>query len=72
VDKRGRTQDDKNAVADFVAEVKGRMKGGTPTSSSSPAQPDLADQLRRLGELRNEGLLTDEEFEAQKQKLLAS
>lgn len=30
-----------------------------------------ADEIRKLGELRREGLLTDEEFEAQKARLLA-
>lgn len=62
---------DKDGVAELVNTVKARMKGG---SSSAPAPqapgPDLADQIRRLGELRSEGLLTEEEFQAQKQKLL--
>jgi len=31
----------------------------------------MVDQLKRLGELRDAGLLTDEEFAAQKAKLLA-
>ena len=33
-------------------------------------QPDLLDQLKKLGELRNKGLLTELEFEQQKKKLL--
>ena len=33
---------------------------------------DLADQIRKLHELRVAGLLTDEEFERQKAKLLDS
>ncbi|MCB9303172.1 MAG: NINE protein [Lewinellaceae bacterium] len=33
-------------------------------------QPDLLEQLRRLGELREKGLLTEEEFAMQKKKLL--
>lgn len=31
----------------------------------------LADELQKLANLRNEGILTDAEFEIQKQKLLA-
>jgi hypothetical protein len=65
--------DDKTgSVAEFVTEVKRRMKGGSPaeTPAAPSLQPDLADQLRRLGELRSEGLLTEDEFQAQKQKLL--
>ena len=33
-------------------------------------QPDLLDQLKKLGELRKKGLLTELEFEQQKKKLL--
>lgn len=36
----------------------------------SSANVDLLDQLKRLGELRDKGLLTEEEFVAQKKKLL--
>lgn len=38
-------------------------------SAQSP-EPDLADQIRRLAELRDDGLLTDEEFSAKKRNLL--
>lgn len=31
---------------------------------------DLADQLKKLAELRDQGILTDDEFQAQKTKLL--
>ena len=34
------------------------------------AQDDYLDELERLGELRDKGILTDEEFDAQKKKLL--
>ncbi len=33
-------------------------------------QPDVTDQLRKLGELRDVGVLTPEEFEAKKAELL--
>lgn len=32
--------------------------------------PTMASQLRELGDLKNQGLLTDAEFEQQKQRLL--
>lgn len=38
---------------------------------AAPPQTDLVEQLRRLGELRDAGVLTEEEFAAQKAKLLA-
>ena len=43
-----------------------------PPPAPAPApQTDLVDQLRRLGELRDAGILTEDEFAAQKAKLLA-
>jgi len=42
--------------------------GGTPVEE----QPDIADQLSKLADLRDRGVLTDAEFEAQKQKLLGT
>jgi hypothetical protein len=43
-----------------------------PTPGSAPApQEDLIAQLERLGTLKAQGLLTDEEFAAAKAKLLA-
>jgi hypothetical protein len=48
-----------------------------PAPAPAPAAPagppvDLADQLRKLATLRDEGILSDEEFAAQKAKLLGS
>jgi hypothetical protein len=37
---------------------------------AAPA-PDMIEQLKQLGELHAQGILTDEEFAAQKAKLLA-
>ena len=47
-----------------------------PEAHRPPASPfgrrrDVSDQLRKLGELHRDGLLTDEEFEAKKAELLA-
>lgn len=38
----------------------------------APAQDDLTSKLQQLAQLHNTGVLTDEEFAAAKQKLLAS
>jgi Short C-terminal domain len=38
----------------------------------TPSQPNTLDQLKELGELKNAGILTEEEFEAQKAKILAA
>jgi len=37
-----------------------------------PSQEDKLDQLKQLGELKAAGVLTEEEFAAQKAKILAS
>jgi Protein of unknown function (DUF2510)/Bacterial PH domain/Short C-terminal domain len=41
-----------------------------PPPAAAPPQIDAVEQLRRLGELRDAGVLTEEEFAAQKAKLL--
>jgi Short C-terminal domain len=41
-----------------------------PEPPPAPAAPDPIEQLRQLGELHAQGVLTDEEFAAQKAKLL--
>lgn len=43
----------------------------TPTPAPAPSVDDLHAQLTKLGELRQAGLLTDEEFAQQKARLLA-
>jgi Short C-terminal domain len=50
----------------------GVAAGSIPPPSGSPqaAQPDPVDRLRELGELRDQGVLTEAEFEAQKKRLL--
>jgi hypothetical protein len=39
--------------------------------AAAPAQPDKLAQLKQLGELKESGVLTEAEFEAQKAKILA-
>ena len=65
---------------DEVVRVVGRMAvppplhPGLPASRSAAAppapSPDVLEQLRKLGELRTAGVLTDDEFEAKKSELL--
>ncbi len=51
-----------------------------PTPSQAPPQqapqpagasPDVTEQIRKLGELRDQGILTEEEFQTKKRELLA-
>ncbi len=48
----------------------GATFAGAPPAVTAPAARDLAEELRKLAELRDEGILTEEEFAAQKQRLL--
>ena len=41
-----------------------------PPEPAAPAGADMIEQLKQLGELHAQGILTDEEFAAQKAKLL--
>jgi hypothetical protein len=43
-----------------------------PAPPPTPPQNDMVEQLRRLGELRDAGILTEEEFAAQKAKILGA
>jgi hypothetical protein len=65
--------DKKQDVPGFVSTVRGRMKGGAGNGAAAPAasEPDAADQIRKLAQLRDEGLLTEEEFQAKKTQLLS-
>jgi hypothetical protein len=41
-----------------------------PASAPAAAQPDYVSELERLAQLRDQGILTDDEFEAKKQQIL--
>lgn len=41
-----------------------------PAPAAAPGAADVADQLERLADLRDRGILTDEEFQQEKDKLL--
>jgi hypothetical protein len=64
--------DQKQDVSGFIAMVRARMKGGAGNGASAPAtaEPDASDQIRKLAQLRDDGLITDEEFQAKKAQLL--
>lgn len=42
----------------------------TPPAAAQGGEPSVIDQLKELGELKAQGILTEEEFAAQKAKLL--
>ena len=67
----------KESVRPFADAVQALLarKSEVPTASvpavSAAPGTDVLSQLERLGNLRTQGILTEEEFQAQKQKLLA-
>ncbi|CAA9225567.1 MAG: hypothetical protein AVDCRST_MAG57-763 [uncultured Blastococcus sp.] len=60
----------------YVHTMTPTMPYGAPPPQAAPTQPaaapqvDMVEQLRKLGELRDAGILTEEEFAAQKAKVL--
>lgn len=64
----------KNDAEDFASELRSQLSERTRSSTQVPNQAgtDVADQLERLAALRDRGVLTDLEFEAQKAKILGT
>ena len=68
-----RRQADKNvqAYSDATEHVQTEQAAQAPPPPPPPApEEDVITQLERLGALKEQGILTDEEFAAQKAKLL--
>lgn len=66
----------KEGEAALVAAIEaGRSSSAPPPSSEAPATPPSSDdnleKIKKLAELRDSGVLTDEEFNEKKQQLLA-
>jgi membrane protease subunit (stomatin/prohibitin family) len=53
------------------AEQQQQYAQAPPPAPAAPSESDTIAQLEKLGELKEKGILTDEEFAAQKAKLLA-
>ena len=55
---------------DHIQETRNEYSGGVTIRHEDDDKPDLYTELMKLDDLRQKGILTDEEFEAQKKKLL--
>ena len=41
-----------------------------PAPTAAPAEPDYAAELEKLAQLKNQGIISEEEFEAKKKQIL--
>jgi Short C-terminal domain len=62
-------QDQKYAAQDQAAYDQ-QMADQAAAAPAAPAEPDYAAELEQLAQLKNQGILTDEEFEAKKKQIL--
>lgn len=68
--QQGREEDyDRDAR---IAELEAQQAASAPAAAPAPAQDDMVAQLEKLAGLKDQGILTQEEFDAQKQKLLGA
>ena len=65
-------QDQKYAAQDQAAydQQMAAQAAAAPPPAAAPAEPDYAAELEQLAQLKNQGILTDEEFEAKKKQIL--
>ena len=66
-------QDQKYAAQDQEAydqQVATQQAAAAQAAPAAPAQPDYTAELEQLAQLKAQGILTDEEFEAKKKQIL--
>lgn len=65
-------EDDELEQAMSELNIESQPVGTGEVEAPGGGTPDPLDELKRLGELRDAGILTEEEFEAQKRKILGT
>jgi hypothetical protein len=66
-------QDEKYAAQDQAAydqQMAAQQAAAAQAAPAAPAQPDYTAELEQLAQLKAQGILTDEEFEAKKKQIL--
>jgi hypothetical protein len=63
-------QDQKYAAQDQAAYDQQMAAQPAAMAPAAPAEPDYAAELAQLAQLKAQGILTDEEFEAKKKQIL--
>jgi hypothetical protein len=71
-DEQQAAQDDQAAKAEaYDQQQASAQQQPPPQQAAAPAQDDMLTQLQKLGDLKAAGVLTEDEFNAQKAKILA-
>ena len=65
--EEGHRQDQRYAQQDQEAY---EQQAYAQQAAAAPAEPDYTAELQQLAQLRSQGILTDEEFEAKKKQIL--
>jgi hypothetical protein len=66
-------QDQKYAAQDQAAydqQMAAQQAAAQQAAAVTPAEPDYAAELEKLAQLKNQGIINDEEFEAKKKQIL--
>ena len=65
-------QDQKYAAQDQAAydQQAAAQQAAAPAAPAAPAEPDYAAELEQLAQLKAQGIITEEEFEAKKKQVL--
>lgn len=67
---RQRSQSREEEEQARLDDLEARQSVATPAAPSGPTGDEAIEQLKQLAELKDSGVLTEAEFEVQKQKLL--
>jgi hypothetical protein len=59
-----------DGVQKFSAQIRELASSARRPSAPSPPSPDIPDQIRKLAKLKDDGIISSEEFEAKKTELL--
>lgn len=61
----------KGEIDKLVNHIKENIGKTSSADSQSAVEPDIPDQIKKLSDLKDQGVLSEEEFESKKQELLS-
>jgi hypothetical protein len=68
-DKQEQAQYDQQVQAQQAAAYQ-QQQAAAPAAPAPAAEPDYMAELEKLGQLKNQGIITEEEFQAKKKQIL--